>query len=153
MIDNLLSEIEKIQNSTSLKKINLSENERFIFNKANNLLSRREYSKVELTKKIKQKLPDKKDLVPKVIDKLEDAGYLSDHRYGDMIIKKLLKRGAAEQNIISELKAHNIIVKSENIRAIADELGLDKNEQIEALIIKKLRMIKSKPIQKQREAS
>ena len=65
MIDDLLSEIEKIQNSTSLKSINLSENERFIFNKANNLLSRREYSKVELTKKLKQKLPDKKDLIPK----------------------------------------------------------------------------------------
>ena len=152
MIDDLLSEIKKIQNSTSLKSISLSENERLIFNKANNLLSRREYSKIELTRKLKQRLTDKADLIPGVIEKLEDAGYLSDHRYSEMIIKKLLKKGTAEQNIMSELKAHNIFVTREEITVIADELGLDKKDQIDTLINKKRRMIKSKPAQKQRES-
>lgn len=152
MIDDLLSEIQKIQDSTSLKSINLSENERFIFNKANNLLSRREYSKIELTKKLRQRIPNEEGLISEVIKKLEDANYLSEDRYSEMIIKKLLKRGIAEQNIINELGTHHIIVTKEKIRNIAEELGLNKQEQVLLLAKKKLRLIKSKPLQKQRES-
>lgn len=152
MIEDLLSEIEKIQNSTSLKKINLSDNERFIFNKAYNLLSRREYSTLELKRKLQHRLPDHAELIPPVLSKLEKSGYLSNERYKKMIITKLLKRGISNQNIISELKSHQIECHTDEIDIISSDLGLNKDEQIKKLIRKKIRSIEKKPIQKQKEA-
>jgi regulatory protein len=152
MNESLLIEIEKIQNSTSIKPISLSDKERLIFNKAYNLLSRREHSKTELTSKLKLRLPEQASLIHSVVQKLEESGYLSNSRYKEMIIKKLLKKGISEPNIKSELKSHSIQVDNDEIKAIANELGLNKSDQIQFLINKKIRLIKQKPIQKQRES-
>jgi SOS response regulatory protein OraA/RecX len=142
MIDDLLSEINKIQDSTSLKQISLSENERLIFNKAYNLLSRREYSEIELTTKLKQRMPEEDCLIPVVIEKLVNAGYLSNERYKEMIIKKLLKKGIATQNIINELRKHQIDVTSCEIQSHAENLNINKDQKIQQLILKKNKTFK-----------
>ena len=153
MIDDLLSQIQKIETSTSLKKISLSENERLIFNKACDFLSRREYSINELSTKLSNKFPDqKKILIRNIVLKCEKHGYLSEERYKEMIIKKLLKKGSSKIVISKELSLHNINVSDEEIDYFRDFLGLNQQDSIKALIEKKLRLIQNKESTKQRES-
>lgn len=152
MIDDLLSQIQKIETSTSLKRISLSENERLIFNKACDFLSRREYSITELSTKLRNKFPNQKNLIRDIVLKCEEHGYLSEDRYKEMIIKKLLKRGSSKIVISKQLSLHNITVSDEEIDNCRDFLGLNQQDSIKALIEKKLRLTQNKEPKKQRES-
>ena len=58
------------------------DNEEFklIYNKALDLISRREHSKYELFLKVKRKFPDRKNVIDNALTKLEEHGLINDRR-------------------------------------------------------------------------
>ena len=108
--------------------------------------------KIELSKKLANKFPDKSQIISELIIKLEESGYLSEARYKEMIIKKLLKRGSSHRAISNELSLHNIHTTSNEIDEWQSSLGLSKKETINNLIQKKLKLTPNKALQKKRES-
>ena len=79
-----------------------------IKNKAIYFLSRREYSKLELTSRLK-KYPDFEDEeIYRVIDELITKDYLSDLRFSEQYVKMLVNRGYGFNKIKYELKLKGI---------------------------------------------
>jgi regulatory protein len=71
-----------------------------------NRISEREFSRHELTEKMKRLQPDE-DMIQRVLDKLETMGYVSDERRADALIR-MSERGEGWQKTVSRLKDKGI---------------------------------------------
>ena len=98
-----------------------------IKNKAIYFLSRREYSKLELTSRLKKYEDFPHELIYQVIDELVEKDYLSDLRFQEQCVNMLLKKGCGPNKIIFELKQKGI--DNYIVNNLLNELEVDWQEQ------------------------
>lgn len=106
-----------------------------IKNKAIYFLSRREYSKSELTTRLKKYDNFPHELIYQVIDELIEKDYLSDLRFQEQCVKMLLHKGCGPNKINFELKQKGI--PNSTIVNLLDELDIDWQEQALQLAFRK----------------
>lgn len=95
--------------------------EKDIWNKAIQLLSRREYSRAELVQKlarISQDLP-----LDAVLGELESAGYLSDRRFAESFIRMRVGQGHGLIRIRFDLQRKG--VANDLLQAVLEEMDID----------------------------
>ena len=92
-----------------------------IYNKALDILSRREHSQKELTEKLIKKF-DKSELIYNVLDKLSEKNLINDTRFSEAYVSARKRKGFGPKKIMYELIARGVI---ENIAydAIENEGG------------------------------
>jgi len=106
-----------------------------IKNKAIYFLSRREYSKAELTARLKKYEDFPPELIYQVIDELIEKDYLSDLRFQEQCVKMLLQKGCGPNKIVFELRQKGI--DNSAIAKVLDELDIDWQEQALQLSFRK----------------
>lgn len=102
------------------------------------LLSKRDYSKYKITKKLnsrKYSIETKE----KVIQKIIDQGYLREEAYTTMRIKTLLYKGYANFFIKQKLAEEKLEVDDHRIDQLREENHISNHESIHYLLDKKLR--------------
>lgn len=72
------------------------------------LLASREHSRYELQQKLQQRCAGAADVIPSLLDKLQEMGYLNDARYAEAFIRTGVARGRGEQRIVYELRQQGI---------------------------------------------
>ena len=90
---------------------------------AMNSLARREHSRGELARKLEQKFPGHRELVPEVLDRLEAQGLQSDTRYVEAFCRARVGRGQGRARISNELRLKGVAEAAVD-RALA-ELDVD----------------------------
>lgn len=111
-------------------------NSRCAFNKAIDLISRREHSRKELITKLKQR--DYGDVAESVADELERLGYLNDERFARMYTNELKERKKyGKRRIVQELYMKGI--DRDIIDAVTEETEEVPEVAIAELINKKYR--------------
>lgn len=113
-----------------LAELKCSVNSRRAYNKAIDLISRREHSRKEIITKLSQR--GYGDVADETADKLEERGYLDDERFAEMYAKELkLRRGFGKRRISQEL-----YIKGIDRDIISEVLeGLEENPEEEILDI------------------
>ena len=110
-----------------------------IYNYSIHLLARQDYSEF----KLKRKLRSKKDNLPLEVDEvlaaLKEKGLLREENYRRLFIRKWMMKGEAENKIKKRGAMEKLVLDSSEFRQVEIELGLNDEESIEKLIIKKLR--------------
>ena len=86
------------------------DNEEFklIYNKALDLISRREHSKYELFLKVKRKFPDRINIIDNALAKLEEHGLINDRRFAEMYVMHRANKGFGPKKIEMELQNKKI---------------------------------------------
>ena len=84
------------------------ENFRDLYNKAIELLARREHSQAELREKLKRKFECTDVDIAQVLARLVELGYQCDQRFAVAFTRERLYRGLGERRIIQELKFKGI---------------------------------------------
>ena len=102
------------------------------------LLSKRDYSKYKLTKKLNSRKYTK-ETIEKVIQKVIDQNYLREEAYTNMRIKSLLYKGYANFFIKQKLAEEKLTVDDHLIDKLREENHMPNDESINYLIDKKLR--------------
>jgi len=97
------AEAFKVENTSEKKKKEYNQ----VFSKGIRLLSMREHSAQEITKKLLSKC-DKPDLVYAVVDDLIENNYLSDQRFAESFVRSRQNRGNGPSKIRMELKGKGI---------------------------------------------
>lgn len=97
----------------------LTDTEKTLWNKAIQYLSKREYSREELT----AKLCSKGEECGNVLDALEENGYLSNRRFTESFIRMRIAQGHGLNRIRFDLKRKGI--QSELMCAVLEELEVD----------------------------
>lgn len=110
-----------------------------IYNYAIFLLSKQDYSKPKILRKLSQKYPSLREDFPPVVDALENRGYIRTEIYKKNLIKKWLLKGEAESKIKLRAKAEDLELNSADFEVAKLELNLSPEANIETLIQKKLR--------------
>lgn len=78
-----------------------------VLHKAVDILSRREHSVAELTRKLRMREYDD-GMIDDVIGQLIDQGYLSDRRFAELYIRQRSQKGYGRRDIESWLHAHGV---------------------------------------------
>tara|TARA_B100001029_G_scaffold120922_1_gene100480 strand:+ start:5275 stop:5715 length:441 start_codon:yes stop_codon:yes gene_type:complete len=99
-------------------EINISS---LIYNKALNILSRREHSKKELRLKLSKKFEDTEEIIG-VIDRLESNNLLNDFRFAELYVSMRKRKGFGPNRISYELSNKGIKDSVSN-QIIIDENG------------------------------
>lgn len=105
------------------------------WNKAIQLLSRREYSFKELSQKLARSSEGAD--IASVLNRLEEEGYLSDHRFCESFVRMRVGQGHGLIRIRFDLKQKGIT--SELLNRCLDELDIDWFAQAEELYRRKYR--------------
>ena len=86
------------------------DNEEFklIYNKALDLISRREHSKYELFLKVQRKFPDRTNVIDNALTKLEEHGLINDRRFAEMYVMHRANKGFGPKKIEMELQNKKI---------------------------------------------
>lgn len=109
-------------------------NFRRAFNKAVELISRREHSRKEVVTKLTQR--NYADVAEDVADELESRGYLDDVRFAQMYAKELKDRkGYGKRRIVQELYLKGI--DRDIIQDVTEETDEDPTENIKEIIRRK----------------
>ena len=116
-------------------------------NKAVHLLSIREHGKLELARKLTQKLPECSQCLDDVLAALEAKGYLSEQRYVEAFIRKeqalghglirikaALREKGADADVVSDVLAMDdtdwrALAQQVRIKKFGTTLATDKTEQ------------------------
>lgn len=113
-----------------------------LYNKAIELLARREHSQAELAAKLKMKFRDADcidDIISVLFERLVQSGYQSDQRFSENYARARISMGFGRKRIAMELSQKG--VSSELIRDALDEVfesaQLDEMEQLKSLWVKK----------------
>ena len=78
------------------------------YNKALDLLSRREHSRHELLQKLEKRYPETLPIIEDVLDKLEKNKILDDERFAEMFLQSRAKKGFGPKKIEMELRARKV---------------------------------------------
>lgn len=101
-------------------------------------LTRREHSRVELTRKLAERFPDAPaDTLQAVLDRLVEQGLQSDHRFAEMLIRTRVHQGQGRLKIMRELATHHI--DAENVAGLWVETEHSEVERCQAALEKWLR--------------
>ena len=84
--------------------LNGDELEKELFNKAIELLSRREHSQTELTQKLRKRFECTQTQVDTALARVVDLGYQSDERFATAFIRSRLARGLGARRVEQEAK-------------------------------------------------
>ena len=79
-----------------------------IYNKALDLISRREHSRYELMQKLNKRYPETRPLIEEVLDKLIVNNILDDERFADMYINSRARKGFGPKKIEMELNSKHV---------------------------------------------
>ena len=79
-----------------------------IYNKALDLISRREHSRYELMQKLNKRYPETRPLIEEVLDKLIVNNILDDERFADMYINSRARKGFGPKKIEMELSSKHV---------------------------------------------
>lgn len=117
-----------------LAELKRSVNSRRAYNKAIDLISRREHSRKELITKLSQK--GYADVADETADKLEERGYLNDERFANMFADELKnRRGFGKRRISQELYMKGI--DRDIIAEVLENLKEDPTEDIIGILARK----------------
>jgi len=124
------------QESTPAARIS-EDSYRKAFNTALRLLARRDHSKFELAKKLRQRDFDS-EVIEKVFLEFERLNYLNDDRTARVFIEQLFRRGCGARRILAELKRKGL--KGEHITGLLNEIVPDgrERENAERVLIKNM---------------
>ena len=78
---------------------------KLIYNKALDLISRREHSRYELMQKLNKRYPETRSLIEEVLDKLIANNILDDERFAEMYINSRARKGFGPKKIEMELSS------------------------------------------------
>tara|TARA_B100001027_G_scaffold201194_1_gene161060 strand:- start:192 stop:632 length:441 start_codon:yes stop_codon:yes gene_type:complete len=110
-----------------------------IYNKALDLVSRREHSQYELIQKLNKRFPETIPIIEKVVKKLAVNNILNDERFAEMYLNSRARKGFGPKKIEMELNSRK--VESSLIsNAIAEYESWTENAQNE--LLKKFKGIK-----------
>ena len=109
------------------------------------LLTGQEYSIQKLRTKLVQKAFEKED-IEDAIKRVVENGYLSEERYTELKVKSLLLRGKSTRFIIHGLGEEGLKIDEQFVQRICESCGIDKNEQLRSLIMKKARSVVKKGV-------
>ena len=81
---------------------------KLIYNKALDLISRREHSRYELMQKLNKRYPETRPLIEEVLDKLIANNILDDERFAEMYINSRARKGFGPKKIEMELSSKHV---------------------------------------------
>jgi len=81
---------------------------KLIYNKALDLISRREHSRYELMQKLNKRYPETRSLIEEVLDKLIANNILDDERFAEMYINSRARKGFGPKKIEMELSSKHV---------------------------------------------
>ena len=81
---------------------------KLIYNKALDLISRREHSRYELMQKLNKRYPETRPLIEEVLDKLIVNNILDDERFAEMYINSRARKGFGPKKIEMELSSKHV---------------------------------------------
>ena len=81
---------------------------KLIYNKALDLISRREHSRYELMQKLNKRYPETRSLIEEVLDKLIVNNILDDERFAEMYINSRARKGFGPKKIEMELSSKHV---------------------------------------------
>jgi regulatory protein len=79
-----------------------------IYNKALDLVSRREHSRHELMFKLDKRYPETSPIIEEVLDKLEGNKILDDERFAEMYLNSRARKGFGPKKIEMELHSKKV---------------------------------------------
>ena len=79
-----------------------------IYNKALDLVSRREHSRHELMQKLDKRYPETSPIIEEVLDKLEGNKILDDERFAEMYLNSRARKGFGPKKIEMELHSKKV---------------------------------------------
>ena len=79
-----------------------------IYNKALDLVSRREHSRHELMQKLDKRYPETSLIIEEVLDKLEGNKILDDERFAEMYLNSRARKGFGPKKIEMELHSKKV---------------------------------------------
>ena len=79
-----------------------------IYNKALDLVSRREHSRHELMQKLDKRYPETAPIIEEVLDKLEFNQILDDERFAEMYLNSRARKGFGPKKIEMELHSKKV---------------------------------------------
>jgi len=79
-----------------------------IYNKALDLISRREHSRYELMQKLNKRYPETRPLIEEILDKLIVNNILDDERFAEMYINSRARKGFGPKKIEMELSSKHV---------------------------------------------
>ena len=99
------------------------------------LLARREHSRLELSRKLRQRFVDEQAQIEAVLDQLETDSLLSDARFAEAYVAMRVRKGFGPARIEQELKERG--VSASRIRDALTETAVDWFEQSRWVLGKK----------------
>lgn len=99
------------------------------------LLGRRDYSRAQLEKKLKQREVSPEE-IRALLDPLVQKGILDETRYARSKTRSLLRKGFSVQAVKSLLKNEKCIVTPEDVALVQIEMGMDPKEELLRLVAK-----------------
>ena len=85
-----------------------SETFSIIYNKALDLVSRREHSRFELLQKLNKRFPETENLIEEALDKLQANNILNDERFAEMYLNSRARKGFGQKKIEMELSSKKV---------------------------------------------
>ena len=79
-----------------------------VYNKALDLVSRREHSRHELMQKLDKRYPETSPIIEEVLDKLEINKILDDERFAEMYLNSRARKGFGPKKIEMELNSRKV---------------------------------------------
>ena len=79
-----------------------------VYNKALDLVSRREHSRHELMQKLDKRYPNTTPIIEDVLDKLETNKILDDERFAEMYLNSRARKGFGPKKIEMELRSKKV---------------------------------------------
>jgi len=79
-----------------------------VYNKALDLVSRREHSRHELMKKLDKRYPETSPIIEEVLDKLEINKILDDERFAEIYLNSRARKGFGSKKIEMELNSRKV---------------------------------------------
>ncbi len=106
-----------------------------IFAKALTYLARREYSELELKRRLEQTYPEQDTEIEQALLHLKKAAYLNNARFLESRIRHRVQQGYGQNKIVLELEQHGF--RRSEILAQLSEMAERETPALHALILKK----------------
>ena len=103
-----------------------------IYNKALDLVSRREHSQYEITQKLNKRFPETLPIIEEVVKKLAINNILNDERFAEMYLNSRARKGFGPKKIEMELNSRKVETSFIS-NAIAEYESWTENAQNELL--------------------
>ena len=110
-----------------------------IYNKALDLVSRREHSQYEITQKLNKRFPETMPIIEEVVKKLAVNNILNDERFAEMYLNSRARKGFGPKKIEMELNFKKV---DSSLIAIAIEEYESWTENAQNELLKKFKGIK-----------